>query len=166
MQYLIITYGGLLYWLLWSFQFLRAAKFLWERIFSALAKVKLDRLLSFKVTSILSIKDAEKLFTDDADQFLPSLRESQSYIEYLLCTRICGDELSQLCSSPLIGFRVTELPCYMVGLSSAGEFITMPLTSTTLLPKTSNFEESTVPDGCDSQLRVSWISNLFPSISA
>lgn len=102
------------------------------------------------------IWNSKKLFTEDAEKFLPSLRQSQSYIEYLLCTRISGDETSQLCSSPLIGFRVTELPCYMIGFSSAGELIIEPLTSTIVLAKASNLEESTVADDNDSQLRVSF----------
>ncbi|KAK7604834.1 hypothetical protein V9T40_006020 [Parthenolecanium corni] len=102
---------------------------------------------------VLELDKFAKCSEEDAEKFLPSLRQSQSYIEYLLCTRISGDETSQLCSSPLIGFRVTELPCYMIGFSSAGELIIEPLTSTIVLAKASNLEESTVADDNDSQLR-------------
>lgn len=91
---------------------------------------------------------------EDADQYLPSLRQSQSMIEYLICTRINADDPSQHFSSPLIGFRITEHPCFLIALSVNGELTSLPLTSTTLVRQTKKVPAITeINDENDSQVR-------------
>ncbi len=95
-------------------------------------------------------------FAEESDKYLPSLAQSQTSVEYLICTQINGDESSLLSSSPLIGFRVTELPCYLLALSLSGEFTVLPLTSTTLVRRSKALATATPPCEEDEQV---WIQN-------
>jgi len=91
---------------------------------------------------------------DDADQYLPSLRQAQSQIEYLICTRINAEETSEHFSSPLIGFRVTELPSLLITLSMNGEPTLLPLTSITMLRKEELSTATSIKDDNDSQASI------------
>ena len=99
-----------------------------------------------------------KFAADDADQYLPSMRQAQSQIEYLICTRINAEETSEYFSSPLIGFRVAELPCFLIAVSTNGEPTLLPLTSTTLLRKNDSSTLLAANDNDQKQVRVTFLS--------
>lgn len=73
-------------------------------------------------------------------------------IEYLICTRINAEGPSQQLSSPLLGFRIAEQPCFLIALSLNGEITSLPLTSTTLLRKTNVPTISAISDENDAQV--------------
>ena len=74
-------------------------------------------------------------FTDDADKYLPSLRQIQSSVEYLICTKVSAKETSDT-SSPIVGLQITEYPCLLIALLADGEVSTSFLTSTALTQNT------------------------------
>ncbi|XP_065201215.1 nuclear pore complex protein Nup88 isoform X2 [Planococcus citri] len=72
---------------------------------------------------------------DAADKYLPSLRQIQSSVEYLICTKVTAKQSKDV-FSPIVGLHITEYPCLLIALLNNGDVSTLFLTTTTFTQNT------------------------------